>query len=358
MKSEDRRHQIVSAAIDFLADGPPSELSTRAIARRVGVSQPALFRHFTSRDQILKALVAQTRSDLEGIAERVLGAPDGTEAQLGLLVRGLLEHVERRPGLPRLVFADAFPGKSGVRADVRALVAMQRALVTELVRAGQAEGVLDGGVDASLAAAALLGAVQGLILQWQLDDRKGPLASRSTGLVALWLGGVRARPGRPAAVVLGTPRVSGAGAALEALDVRPILAKGLDPLDAILAAAARIGARGLLVVTAPFRPAPLLALLGRRGFSVEAMQEGPAAWTVIVRGPGAPELHDLRELEPPEPMERMLRLADALRGDDVALARLPRFPRLLLPKLEAKGVAHQVLELADGSAIALLRRPR
>ena len=66
-----------------------------------------------------------------------------------------------------------------------------------------------------------------------------------------------------------------------ALDVRPLLAAGHDPLTEILEAAERVPPGGCLVLTAPFDPLPLYEVLAGRGFTHETDDADPAA--VVVR---------------------------------------------------------------------------
>jgi len=61
-----------------------------------------------------------------------------------------------------------------------------------------------------------------------------------------------------------------------ALDVRPMLAAGEEPFDAIMAAAQHVGAGKVLELVAPFEPVPLYGVLGRLGFAhaTEARPDG------------------------------------------------------------------------------------
>lgn len=54
---------------------------------------------------------------------------------------------------------------------------------------------------------------------------------------------------------------------LTTLDVRPMLAAGEEPFDAILGAARAVPTGGVLEIVAPFEPAPLYAVLGGMGFA-------------------------------------------------------------------------------------------
>lgn len=144
---------------------------------------------------------------------------------------------------------------------------------------------------------------------------------------------------------------------LLALDVRPLLARGVDPLSAILAAIDALPSAGVLLVEAPFEPTPLLSLLARRGHAVVVESLAPDHWLVEVVKGGAPAIEDLRELDPPEPMERVLTASAQLAPGEVFLARMPRFPRLLVPRLNERGLAHAIAPRPDGAAILRVARP-
>jgi AcrR family transcriptional regulator len=354
----DRQAQIIEATLRLLGRTSLDALTTRQLAAELGLTQPALFRHFPSREALLLAVVARARAELETVAVAIVEGGGPATGQLRALGEALLGHVERQPGLPRLLFASASPEAGPVREALRHMVGMQAALAAELVRQGQRDGDLASAADAEQAATLFVGMVQGTVLRWEIAGRAGPLAARFAPLFDLWLHGVAARPaaaGAAAPAPQPPPPVTGAPLAL--LDVRPILAGGTDPLAAILAAVGALPPAGVLIVEAPFRPAPLLALLARRGHAVTAEAMAPDHWLVEVVIGGAPPVVDLRELEPPEPMERVLAAAAALAPSQVYLARLPRFPRLLLPHLEARGVTHAVAERPDGAALLRLQRP-
>ena len=73
--------------------------------------------------------------------------------------------------------------------------------------------------------------------------------------------------------------MSGEGAPL--LDVRPMLASGMEPLSEILAAAEAIPSGGSLVVIAPFEPVPLFGALRQMGFSHESAVEPTGGYRIV-----------------------------------------------------------------------------
>ena len=354
LSSEARRQQMVDAALELLADTTLAELSTRSVARHLGLSQPALFRHFRSREALLVAVVGQARGRLGQVAQGLLEQPTDALARLEGVAMALAGYVQRNPGLPRLLFSDGSTDSVALRSALGQLLSMQRSLVAELIRQGQAEGQLDRRVEPAQAGLLFVGMLQALILNWQLGGRQGDLPSEVRPLMRLWLDGVRVRGDAPQPTAQGQAPVQDG---ISVLDLRPILASGRDPLDDVLVEVGRLRSGAALLLTAPFRPRPLLALLADRGHTIAARPLADGDWSVAVWVGGALPIAVLTECEPPEPLEAALVAAEALGPGDSWLGWLPRYPRLLVPQLKERGLVWTLAEAADSTALLHLRRP-
>jgi uncharacterized protein (DUF2249 family) len=139
------------------------------------------------------------------------------------------------------------------------------------------------------------------------------------------------------------------------LDVRPILAAGGEPFGKIMETVAALGPDEGLRLLAPFRPVPLFQALGSKGFSYEDRAIGDGDWEVFFYRTGGAEyeeatkseaepewpeplMHlDNRDLDPPEPMVRILAATEAMQAGEVLSALLCREPIFLLPELEKRG---------------------
>ncbi|MCP4007689.1 MAG: DUF2249 domain-containing protein [bacterium] len=371
--SERRRREIVEATLALLANTPIHGITTRAVARRVGVSQPALFRHFRSRDEILEAVVVHTREQLEILAVDVLRPDRPPLEALDSLFRRVVGYARAHPGMPRLLFYDAAtPSDAPHHQPLRHLVSMQRALVSELIRQAQRSGELRESIDPELAGSLFVAQIQGVLLQWQLSGRGSELEEQVDALLALWRAGLAAgEPQRRAEPILeaqdSEARDSEQADAIQDdpitctlsfLDVRPILEQGRDPLSRILDRLDQLPSDGVLKLIAPFRPGPLLSLLGGRGYRLSARELEPGLWGVEIQPPGAAEIADYCDLEAPLPLERILEATPGLESGDALLARVPREPRMLFPHLKERGLTWEVHREFDGSALICVRRPK
>jgi uncharacterized protein (DUF2249 family) len=141
------------------------------------------------------------------------------------------------------------------------------------------------------------------------------------------------------------------------LDVRPVLRSGGEPFSVIMAALERLEPGQGLRLFASFKPVPLFAVMASKGFahSAQALEDGD--WEVLftpglaAAGPVAapasvssfdswpePVIRlDNRDLDPPEPMVRILAAADELAPGETLSALLRREPVFLFPQLEKRG---------------------
>ena len=335
----------------LLADRPIEKITTRSVALEVGVSQPALFRHFRSRDAMFVAAVEAARDDMATAVASIFQGSAAPVERIRILCDTLLDYVEQHPGLPRLLVVNTSGRCRSIRVALEALLASQIRLFEELIRAAERVGAVRSDTGRT-GAIAIVSIVQGIILQWERGGRQPGLAKWAAPVFEIWHRGVAtygaAAPSPSAREPQPEPEREPVPAGVRELDVRPILARGVDPLDDILAALGGLGSGGLLHVTAPFQPRPLIALLTSRGHVVDAASLGERAWSVAIAVGGKCGVDDLRDLEPPEPLERVL---VGSTQDGAYIARLPRFPRLLVPRLQERGRAWRVLELEDDTAL-------
>lgn len=72
---------------------------------------------------------------------------------------------------------------------------------------------------------------------------------------------------------------------IKGIDVRPMLARGEDPLPRLRRAVDRLQPGEALEVTAPLLPAPLIEKLGSEGFTTRVQRTGAGAWVTVFRRP-------------------------------------------------------------------------
>ena len=105
----DLRAALVAAGIELLEERGPYALSLREVARQVGVSATATYRHFDDKDALLAAIAAEGFTELGerfGGAAEAMGEPSDRLAAVGMAYVGF---ARERPTMFRLMFGGAIP---------------------------------------------------------------------------------------------------------------------------------------------------------------------------------------------------------------------------------------------------------
>ena len=191
LPADERRAATVEALIDLAARQNPSDITTAAIAERMGLTQGALFRHFPSKDAIVQACMTW-------VSERLLARIDKAAAQAtspaGALQAMFMAHIDfvaRHPGVPRLLFGELQRADDSLpKQMVRTLLQQYGVRLRRLLDAGKDQGEFDRALDVDAAAVLFIGTVQGLVMQSLLAGKVGQIRRAAPGVFAIYRRGI------------------------------------------------------------------------------------------------------------------------------------------------------------------------
>lgn len=126
------RGEVKQAALRQLAESGPAGLSVSAIGKQLGVSGPALYRYFASRDELLTELVIDAYDDLADALRAAARQPAVTEprARFDALARAYRSWAVAQPHRYRLLFGPPLPGYD---AHAQQLVDASQAAMNQLL---------------------------------------------------------------------------------------------------------------------------------------------------------------------------------------------------------------------------------
>ena len=106
------RQEVKEAALRQLAETGPGALSISAIGKQLGVSGPALYRYFASRDDLLTELVIDAYHDLANALAAAAGQvpDDNPRGRFEALARAYRRWALAEPHRYRLLFGPPLPG--------------------------------------------------------------------------------------------------------------------------------------------------------------------------------------------------------------------------------------------------------
>lgn len=168
-----RREQILQALALMLEEDSGKRITVAALAKQVGVSEAALYRHFPSKARMFEGLIEFIEETLFARITRILEESSEALPRCGALLTLLLAFAEKNPGLSRLLDGGVLTGETArLRVRIHQLFERLETQLKQVLREAELREGRRLTLPASAAANLLLAAAEGRISQYVRSDFK------------------------------------------------------------------------------------------------------------------------------------------------------------------------------------------
>ena len=108
----ERRQIILETLAHMLEKNQGEHITTAQLARAVGVSEAALYRHFPSKARMFEGLLEFIEETLFTRISRILAEESRAEARVQNILFLLLGFADKNPGMARLLYGDVLVGET------------------------------------------------------------------------------------------------------------------------------------------------------------------------------------------------------------------------------------------------------
>jgi len=172
-----RRQQILETLALQLEKTPGQTITTAALAKAVGVSEAALYRHFASKAKMYDALIEFIEDSVFSLINRILDEEKSAIKRCEKTLTMVLVFAQKNPGLTRLLMGDILVGETErLRKRIDKFFERFETQIKQILREGEASSELPKGVSVPAQASLLVSVVQGRIQQFVRSEfRSQPL---------------------------------------------------------------------------------------------------------------------------------------------------------------------------------------
>jgi AcrR family transcriptional regulator len=193
LPAEERRAATVQAVVELAAEQNPSEITTTAIAERMGLTQGALFRHFPTKESILEATLCWVSERLLASVDKAAAAAPSPLAAIEAMFATHIDFVARHPGVPRMLFGELQrQGETLAKRMVQTLLRQYGQRLQRHLQDGKAQGQLHVALDVDAAVVLFIGTIQGLVMQSLLAGKASRIRRDAPGAFAIFRRGIEA----------------------------------------------------------------------------------------------------------------------------------------------------------------------
>jgi AcrR family transcriptional regulator len=186
--AEDRKSEIIEALLDLADRVGPDRLTTNDIAREVGVTQAAIFRHFPTKAELWAEAGTVIADRLGAAWARAQDAQATPQGRLRALIAAQLRQIEACPALPAILHSrELNVDNADLRDRFRGLLMQYQGHLVANLDGMIADGSLARHILPQDAAVLLTSLVQGIAIRWSLGSRGYDLPAEGLRLLDVQL---------------------------------------------------------------------------------------------------------------------------------------------------------------------------
>lgn len=179
-----RQKEIVDTALDLIEKKGIQGLTIKNLSKEIGISEPAIYRHFESKTDILKAIVALFKTNSTTMFEqernKKLTAPEKIEQ---IFARHFATFVSN-PALVHVIFSeDVFKAEESLLDSIAWVIRNNDKILTTIIREGQEKQEIRDDLPAGHLALIVMGSLRLFVKKWQFSNHAFDLQSEGKNLM-------------------------------------------------------------------------------------------------------------------------------------------------------------------------------
>jgi AcrR family transcriptional regulator len=139
-----RQEEIKQAVLDIIYTDGLKNLSTHNLAKRIGMSEGSIFRHFPTKQDIILSIINDVQNDFIGQLRIVSASEEDPEIRLKKFICATIEYLTDNKGITMLIFSEASHNNdAALKNRLQKIFNSQKELVSKIIIDGIDAGKWD-----------------------------------------------------------------------------------------------------------------------------------------------------------------------------------------------------------------------
>lgn len=183
-----RREGIIISTIETLNEVGLQNLSTKLIAKREGVSEGTLFRHFSSKTEIMIAVIDHFSQFDDAIIETSINRKLSPIDTIRYFVCAYAEYYENYPAITAIVQAyDSLMCDPQLYDKVRGIIAKRSDFILKNIKYAQENGTINATINGELLEDLITGGSTDICLKWRIEKFDFSIKDRTLAMLQIVL---------------------------------------------------------------------------------------------------------------------------------------------------------------------------
>ena len=180
----ERQKQIIQASLDLIATSGIHGLTIKNISKDVGISEPAIYRHFASKTDILFGIISKIK---ESLSVDLAISADETKRTIDIIREGFMNRAKRftnNPSIAAVIFSEEIFYPSSRMFDViKTIMEDSQTKMIKIIQRGQSKNDIIGSIEAEELSLMIIGSFRLLVTNWHMSKNSFDLENRTEKLI-------------------------------------------------------------------------------------------------------------------------------------------------------------------------------
>lgn len=171
MELSPRQEEIIETAMDLITKNGIEGLTIKNIARNIGISEAALYRHFNSKTEILLAILnyfeEKARTLLDSVKDKELS---GIEKIFRILKTRCDDFIRNPAAMVVILSEELFPNDSRLSQKVFDIMKMNQQNLLKIIEESQKEDEMRNDIEKEMLFFMIIGPFRFMVTRWRLSN--------------------------------------------------------------------------------------------------------------------------------------------------------------------------------------------
>ena len=172
-----KRHiEILDASKDLIGTKGIQNLTIKNLAKKMSFSEPAIYRHFKDKTEIIKSVMFFQREIIKAGIFKIIESERPSIEKLNKIIKFQFNHFQENPSIITIIFSES-SFQYFVSEIIRKMMKKRNQKLIQILTEGQKEGDIRNDISAEQFATIIMGSMRLTVLNWKLSGFESDLKS-------------------------------------------------------------------------------------------------------------------------------------------------------------------------------------
>lgn len=172
MKSfTDRQKEIIDVSILIIAEKGIQQLTIKNISKSMGITEPAIYRHFDGKLDILLSILSHFKTNSHTISAKIISDKTSSIKKIESLFMNHFKQFTTNPASAAIIFSEEiFQNDKRLAEQVNLMMQFNQNMIIKIIIKGQQNNEIRKDIPEKLLSIIIMGTLRLIVSKWRLSN--------------------------------------------------------------------------------------------------------------------------------------------------------------------------------------------